>query len=182
MFLISQIKKDFLWDISYKITFYGQFISIALTVFTFFFISKTFSASESLYLDEYDNNYFFFAIIGISLVDLITLCLRSASQSIRDAQSFGYIDYLHCQYTVCQHTGLNTGLILIKKKTPRAPRIPPGYVGPFLLGPYFRLFFVSNVGYLFGVFWLKNGSLLTPKINPRRIKSKEKKTLPHNTE
>ncbi len=94
MFLISQIKKDFLWDISYKITFYGQFISIALTVFTFFFISKTFSASESLYLDEYDNNYFFFAIIGISLVDLITLCLRSASQSIRDAQSFGYIDYL----------------------------------------------------------------------------------------
>tara|TARA_Y100001968_G_scaffold332190_1_gene389449 strand:+ start:1308 stop:2108 length:801 start_codon:yes stop_codon:yes gene_type:complete len=94
MFWLAQIRKDFLWDFSYKITFFGQFFGIILTVFTFFFISKTFEESSSVHMEIYENNYFLFAIIGISIVDLISLSLRSATKSIRDAQAFGYIDYL----------------------------------------------------------------------------------------
>tara|TARA_X000000368_G_scaffold280857_1_gene222812 strand:- start:5404 stop:6204 length:801 start_codon:yes stop_codon:yes gene_type:complete len=94
MFFVAQIKKDFLWDFSYKISFFGQFFGIILTVFTFFFISRTFEDSTSTFLQEYGNNYFLFAIIGISLADLITLSLRSATKSIREAQAFGYIDSL----------------------------------------------------------------------------------------
>tara|TARA_B100000287_G_scaffold420923_1_gene460930 strand:- start:121 stop:921 length:801 start_codon:yes stop_codon:yes gene_type:complete len=94
MFLIAQFKKDFLWDYSYKITFFGQFFSIFLTVFTFFFISKTFEDSPSPFLYEYKNNYFIFAIIGLSMIDLINLCLRSTTRTIREAQTFGYIDSL----------------------------------------------------------------------------------------
>lgn len=94
MFLLSQLRKDLLWDLSYKISFFGQIFLIALTVITFFFISETFTNTNSIYLEEYKNNYFFFAILGISLLDLITFTLRSASQSIREAQILGYLDSL----------------------------------------------------------------------------------------
>jgi len=91
-FWVAQLKKDFLWAYSYKLSFVGQFFGILLTVFTFFFVSETFSMSQSPHLEQYDNNYFLFVIIGISIVDLIGTCMRSATKSIREAQAFGYID------------------------------------------------------------------------------------------
>ena len=48
--------------------------------------------SKSDHLSQYGENYFLFAIIGIGTLDLINLCMRSATRSIRDAQAFGYID------------------------------------------------------------------------------------------
>jgi ABC-2 type transport system permease protein len=91
-FWIAQLRKDFLWAYSYKISFFGQFFGILITVFTFFFLSETFSMSQSPHLKQYGNNYFLFAIIGMSIVDFISTCLRSATKSIREAQAFGYID------------------------------------------------------------------------------------------
>lgn len=91
-FWLAQLKKDFLWAYSYKIAFFGQFFGIFITVFTFFFISKTFAMSQSTHLDQYGNNYFLFAIIGISLVDFISTSLRTATKTIREAQAFGFID------------------------------------------------------------------------------------------
>ena len=93
-FIFAQIKKDFLWDYSYKITFFSQFIGIFLTVLTFFFISKTFLFAEGSLLQNFENNYFGFAIVGISILDLISILMRSIATSIRNAQSFGYIDIL----------------------------------------------------------------------------------------
>ena len=93
-FWISQLRKDFLWAYSYKLSFYGQFIGIALSVYTLFFLSKTFEMSKSSYLLQYGENYFLFAIIGLGTLDLINLCLRSATTSVRDAQAFGYIDVM----------------------------------------------------------------------------------------
>ena len=58
-FWLNQLRKDFLWDLSYKITFFGQFAGIFITVLTFFFISETFGVSNSDYLTAYQNNYFF---------------------------------------------------------------------------------------------------------------------------
>ena len=91
-FWAAQLKKDFLWAYSYKVSFFGQFFGILLTVFTFFFVSETFSMSQSPHLEKYGNNYFLFVIVGISVVDLIGTCMRSATKSIREAQAFGYID------------------------------------------------------------------------------------------
>ena len=59
-FWVSQLRKDFLWAISYKISFFGQFIGIGLSVFTLFFISKTFEMSKSVHLSQYGENYFLF--------------------------------------------------------------------------------------------------------------------------
>ena len=91
-FWVAQLKKDFLWAYSYKVAFFGQFFGILLPAFTFFFVSETFSMSQSPHLKRYGNDYFLFVILGISVVDLIGTCMKSASKSIREAQAFGYID------------------------------------------------------------------------------------------
>jgi len=94
LFWLAQFRKDFLWAYSYKISFFGQFFAIFMTLFTFYFISETFSMSESPHLEQYNNNYFLFAIIGICTIDFISSGLRSATKSIREAQAFGYIDMI----------------------------------------------------------------------------------------
>lgn len=97
-FIFKQIKKDFLWEYSYKISFLGQFVGMFLTLITFFFLSKTFETSQSIHLDTYANNYFLFSIIGIAFLDHFSILIRSLSSSIRSAQAFGYIDtLLHSQ-------------------------------------------------------------------------------------
>ena len=93
-FIFQQIKKDFLWDYSYKISFYGQFAGMLLTLITFFFLSKTFEANQSIHLESYENNYFLFSIVGIAFLDHFSILIRSLSNSIRNAQAFGYIDSL----------------------------------------------------------------------------------------
>ena len=91
-FWVAQLRKDFLWAYSYKISFFGQFFGILLPAFTFFFVSETFSMSQSPHLKQYGNDYFLFVILGISVVDLIGTCMKSANKSVREAQAFGYID------------------------------------------------------------------------------------------
>lgn len=93
-FVFKQIKKDFLWEYSYKISFFGQYVGMFLTLITFFFLSKTFESNQTAHLNAYDNNYFLFSIIGIAFLDHFSTLIRSLSNSIRNAQAFGYIDSL----------------------------------------------------------------------------------------
>ena len=138
-FWVSQLRKDFLWAFSYKISFFGQFIGVGLSVYTLFFISKTFEMSKSTHLIEYGDNYFLFAIIGICTLDLINLCMRSATRSVRDAQAFGYID-----------------VMISSKVNPRSVVIS-SLVYPFLIG------LLRVIVYLFCAFLLQdlNFSLLS---------------------
>ena len=91
-FFFNQIKKDFLWEFSYKISFFGQFIGMSLTLITFFFLSKTFENNQTHHLDIYEGDYFLFSIIGIAFLDHFFNLIRSLSFAIRNAQTFGYID------------------------------------------------------------------------------------------
>tara|TARA_B100000886_G_scaffold308285_1_gene241838 strand:+ start:1045 stop:1869 length:825 start_codon:yes stop_codon:yes gene_type:complete len=93
-FWISQIKKDFLFEFSYKITFFGQFLGVFLTAISFFFISKTFFGSESKHLESFDYDYFLFATIGIAILDIVITIMRSLTTSLRESQSFGYVEIL----------------------------------------------------------------------------------------
>lgn len=91
-FWIAQIKKDLLWNWSYKISFFTQFVGILITIYIFYFVSETFSNSLNEHLREFGNNYFLFVIIGIGMVDLISMLMSSSVKSLRDAQTLGYID------------------------------------------------------------------------------------------
>ncbi len=98
-FLISQLKKDFLVDYSYKISFFGQFFGVFLTAISFFFISETFVDSNSKHLESYNYNYFVFASIGIAVLDIVATIMRSITISLREAQSFGYVEILFISRT-----------------------------------------------------------------------------------
>lgn len=93
-FWISQLKKDFLIDFSYKISFFGQFFGIFLTAISFFFISETFIDSRSVHLKPFNYDYFIFATVGIAILDIIVTLMRALTVSLREAQSFGYVEIL----------------------------------------------------------------------------------------
>ncbi len=94
LFWLSQLKKDFLIDFSYKISFFSQFFGIFLTAISFFFISEIFIDSESAHLKDFNYDYFIFATIGIAILDIVVTIMRSLTNSLREAQSFGYVEIL----------------------------------------------------------------------------------------
>lgn len=91
-FWINQIKKDFLIDFSYKISFFGQFIGMLFTAISFFFISEIFVDSKSIHLEQFNYDYFIFVTIGIAILDIVLNIMRALTISLREAQSFGYIE------------------------------------------------------------------------------------------
>ena len=91
-FWLSQLKKDFLVDFSYKISFFGQFFGIFLTIISFFFISEIFIDSKSTHLEEFNYDYFIFATLGIATLDIVVTIMRTLTTSLREAQSFGYVE------------------------------------------------------------------------------------------
>ena len=93
-FWVSQIKKDFLADFSYKISFFFQFFGMFMTAISFFFISETFIDSKSTHLEQFNYDYFIFATIGIAILDIVISIMRSLTISLREAQSFGYEEIL----------------------------------------------------------------------------------------
>lgn len=84
--IYSFLKKDFLIAASYKLSFYLSFLIIIFTTFFFFNFSKLFSGSNNEYLQEYSGNYFLFVIIGISVMDISSLVMRSVSNEMRQSQ------------------------------------------------------------------------------------------------
>lgn len=139
-FWFNQLKKDFLVDFSYKITFFGQFFGIFLTAASFFFISEIFINTKSDHLEAFNYDYFIFATIGIAILDIVITIMRSLTQSLREAQSFGYVE-----------------ILLISK-------IKPGYIFlcvaiyPFLKGV------IKFILYLFLIQTLSNNSFLFSSI------------------
>ena len=93
-FWVAQLKKDFLVDFSYKISFFGQFFSMFMTALSFIFVSETFIESKSAHLEPFNYDYFVFSIIGIAILDGVITIMRALTNSLREAQSFGYVEML----------------------------------------------------------------------------------------
>jgi len=91
-FWLSQVKKDFLIDFSYKISFFSQFFGMFFTAISFFFISEIFVDSRSSHLEQFNYDYFIFATIGVAILDIVVTIMRALTTSLREAQSFGYIE------------------------------------------------------------------------------------------
>lgn len=93
-FWYEQVKKDFLVAFSYKLNFFSQFFYIIVLLLPIFFLSETFAMTESPYLQEYGNNYFMFAVLGLSFSTFVVSCIGSASKAIKEAQAFGYVEII----------------------------------------------------------------------------------------
>jgi ABC-2 type transport system permease protein len=92
--LLAFLRRDFLELISYRFRLFMNFGGMLIGVFFFFFIGKTFNNSFSVYLSRYGNDYFAFALLGMSVSTFVSTGLYSLSGQVRDAQVQGTLEAL----------------------------------------------------------------------------------------
>jgi ABC-2 type transport system permease protein len=92
--LLQFLRRDFLELISYRFNLFMKFGSLIIGVFFFFFIGRTFAGSFSTYLARYGNDYFAFALLGMSVSTFVSTGLYSLSEQVRDAQVQGTLEAL----------------------------------------------------------------------------------------
>lgn len=85
------LKKDFINQTSYRLSFVLNILSIFLSVYIFFIFSKLFEGTNS-YLEEYGNDYFFFLIIGIAVSDLALRISSIINTEVRNYQLTGLFE------------------------------------------------------------------------------------------
>jgi ABC-2 type transport system permease protein len=88
------IKRDFLNEISYRLSFIMQVFGILVSVLTFYFLARLFGQAVVPYLKPYGGDYFSFVIIGVAFSNYQEVAMNSLSRSIRDAQMTGTLEAL----------------------------------------------------------------------------------------
>lgn len=89
---LAFLKRDFLINSSYKLSFLFDSVSIFLSVITFFFISKIFGSNVSQYLTNYGGDYFPFVLIGIALYEYLSMAMNTFAQAIGQEQETGTLE------------------------------------------------------------------------------------------
>lgn len=92
--LRASFKKDFLFQFSYKLSFFTELFFAFLLIFFLFFLSKSFNFSDDSFYSKFKGEFFLFSITGFSIVNLMGQCYAAISNNLREAQSFGYIEEL----------------------------------------------------------------------------------------
>ena len=93
--LKTSFKKDLSVQLSYRLSFFSEiFFALALIIFLFF-LSSSFSLSDSSMYESYKGSFFLFSVTGIAMVNLIGQCYSSITNVLREAQSFGYLEEVY---------------------------------------------------------------------------------------
>ena len=86
------VRRDFLFQWSYKFGFLYEIGSIFSTLLTLYFISKMFGASPPASIAAYGSDYFSFALVGMVFVDYMWVSMRTFAQEVRVAQLMGTLE------------------------------------------------------------------------------------------
>jgi ABC-2 type transport system permease protein len=86
---IAFLRRDFIVATGYRLQFVGQFVSILVTTFMFFSLSKLIDQDSSPYLSSYGGDYFSFVLIGIALSDFLFVSVSTFAKEVRQAQMIG---------------------------------------------------------------------------------------------
>ena len=86
------VKKDFLTETSYKLSFLLKLLGIFLSTSFFYFLAKLVGIAALPSLKEYGGDYFSFVLIGIAFYRYLRVGLGSFSQSIRGEQVIGTLE------------------------------------------------------------------------------------------
>ncbi len=124
------LKRDFLINSSYKLSFLFDFGVIVFSVLTFFFIAKLFGKNASKYLTNYGGDYFPFVLIGIAFYGYLSTAMSSFTAAIGQEQSLGTLEAI-----ILSPTKISTVLI-------------SGSIWNFLFTS-FRIFLYILIGVLF---------------------------------
>lgn len=86
------IRREFLFQWSYKFAFVYRFGSLFGTLLVLFFVGRLFTDRQPQALASYDTDYFTFALIGMAFLDFMNVSMRTFAQQIRMAQFMGTLE------------------------------------------------------------------------------------------
>lgn len=90
--IFAFIRRDFLNETSYKLSFALQVFSTLPLIVMFYFLSRIVDDTVNSPINPYGGAYFPFVLIGIAIQDYLGLSLRSFSTSIRESQLNGTLE------------------------------------------------------------------------------------------
>ena len=91
---LAFMKRDGLIMISYRTAFVMQIFGIFLSVPIFFFMGNLFEGTQPETLERYGGNYFAFLLVGIALIDYLSVSLGSFCRSLRESQLMGTLEII----------------------------------------------------------------------------------------
>ncbi|MCI0521991.1 MAG: ABC transporter ATP-binding protein/permease [Chloroflexi bacterium] len=89
---LAFLRRDFLTEVSYPLSFLLQVLGIFFSVAVFYFISRLIGPAAAPYIRQYGGDYFTFVIIGVAFASYFGVGLTSFSNSLRQAQTTGVLE------------------------------------------------------------------------------------------
>ncbi|NOZ01278.1 MAG: ABC transporter permease [Deltaproteobacteria bacterium] len=86
------IRRDFLFQWSYKFGFIYQLGYLVSSIVTLFFVGRMIGTTPPKAIAAYHTDYFTFALIGMAFLDYMWVSMRTFSQQIRMAQFMGTLE------------------------------------------------------------------------------------------
>lgn len=86
------IRRDLVLLFSYRVAFALQFLGIAASILTFYFVAMVFGKAVSPHLEKYGGDYFSFVLVGIAFYGYMGASLSAFSGSIREGQMMGTLE------------------------------------------------------------------------------------------
>jgi ABC-type multidrug transport system ATPase subunit/ABC-type multidrug transport system permease subunit len=90
--MAALVKKDFLTEISYKLSFLLQLLGMFLYISSWYFLGKLVGIATMPSLEAYGGDYFSFVLIGVAFNRYLGVGLNSFSQSLRGEQVIGTLE------------------------------------------------------------------------------------------
>ena len=91
---LAFLKKDFLIESSYKLSFLLNIFAVLVSILTYFFIDKLFGHRVVSHLEEFGVNYFSYVLLSMAFFSYIGVGLGSFSSRIRSEQIQGTLEAL----------------------------------------------------------------------------------------
>ena len=86
------LRRDFIIELSYKLSFLLQLVGIFLNVFMFYFLARLVDGERQPSLDAYNGDYFAFVLIGVAFSLYFTIAISGFAKNLRDAQITGTLE------------------------------------------------------------------------------------------
>ncbi|MFC1514686.1 ABC transporter permease [Candidatus Omnitrophota bacterium] len=92
--IFAFIKKELLIELSYKLAFIFNFISVIVSILTYFFIDKLFGYRIGPHLEEFGVNYFAYVLLSMAFFSYVGVGISSFASRIRSEQIDGTLESL----------------------------------------------------------------------------------------
>jgi len=92
--IFAIVRKDFLIEASYKLSFIFSIFSVISTILIYFFIDRMFGHRMTKYLEEFGVNYFSYVLVSMAFFSYIGVGIGSFSARLRTEQLQGTLEFI----------------------------------------------------------------------------------------